>query len=71
MKRLILPAIAIAFVACTGSNKETEAAKTPSKVWRCDSVEKVTIDSINGVQIFEKVEKCDSVEVASTPEEKK
>lgn len=69
MKRLIHPLIAIAFVACNGSQKESETANTPSKVWRCDSVEKVTIDSISGVQIFEKVGRCDSVEVAA--EEKK
>lgn len=63
MKKLILLPILAAFVSC-GGPKETENA-TPAKKLVCDSVEKVTIDSITGAQLFEKVEKCDSVEVAA------
>jgi len=62
MKRLILLSAVAALASC-GGTKEEKTVATPSKQWVCDSVEKVTIDSITGAQLFEKVAKCDSVEV--------
>jgi len=63
MKKLILLASVITCVSCGGTKEENTTNPTPSKQWVCDSVEKVTIDSVTGAQIFEKAEKCDSVEV--------
>ena len=65
MKKLLILASTLTIVSCGGTKEEKTTSNTPTKKWMCDSVETVTIDSITGAQLFEKIAKCDSVEVTA------